>query len=562
MRVGRSTETTENPWGNVTADLQDPDQIPSTGVTHKYHFTVSRANLAPDGVTRPMILINGKFPGPTIEANWGDMIEVTLENQVVDPAEGTTIHWHGLRQIGTPWYDGVPSTVQCPLPPGSSFTYKFQADSWGSTFYHSHYSAQYSAGVYGAMIIHGPKHPNANYDEDLGPIFLSDWFHTDYNEQIKFTVGLPAPITQPYSDNNMINGRMPFDCSNPNVTAYNLDCSPESEYSTFRVTSGKTYRLRLMNVGSQGMQRFTIDGMNVTVIAQDFIPVVPYDTDVVNIGIGQRTDVLFKATGEPTDALWMRSDVSPSCSTSTQGFAKAAIYYEDADTSKLPETTATPYDDSFCGNVFLNVTRPLYPMDPPPVPATTLQLDMRYAYNASGNRLWFVNNETFRADFEHPIFLLAKAGNTSYPNPDWLTFNLGSNSSVRIIMNNYSMTNLSQHPMHLHGHNFWVVAEGLGEWDGSVNLDNPMRRDTHILQPGVKGVGVGYLVIDFVLDNPGVWPLHCHLAWHVEAGLYVNLLERPDDIAQMDVPSSVYQTCKDWTGYHGADLVPEIDSGV
>lgn len=116
--------------------------------------------------------------------------------------------------------------------------------------------------------------------------------------------------------------------------------------------------------------------------------------------------------------------------------------------------------------------------------------------------------------------------------------------------------------MHLHGHNFWVVAEGLGEWDGNVNLDNPMRRDTHVLQPGVRGIGVGYLVIDFILDNPGVWPFHCHLAWHVSAGLYVNLLERPDDIAQMDVPSSVYQTCKDWTEYRGDDLVPEIDSGV
>lgn len=213
-------------------------------------------------------------------------------------------------------------------------------------------------------------------------------------------MGLPAPITQPYSDNNLINGRMPFDCSNPNVTAYDLTCSSDAEYSTFRVTSGKTYRLRLMNVGSQAMQRFTIDGMKVTVVAQDFIPVVPYETDVVNIGIGQRTDVLLTATGGPTDALWMRSDISPSCSTGTQEFARAAVYYQDADTSRLPETAATPYDDSFCGNVPLDVTRPLYPMNPPPVPATTVELDIVYTYNASGNRLWFVNNETFRANFE------------------------------------------------------------------------------------------------------------------------------------------------------------------
>lgn len=144
---------------------------------------------------------------------------------------------------------------------------------------------------------------------------------------------------------------MPFDCSNPNVTANNLTCSPHAPYSVFRFKSGKTYRLRLLNVGSQGMQRFTIDGMKMKVIAHDFIPVVPYETDVVTLGIGQRTDVLVTATGHPRDAVWMRSDISAKCAVSSQGYAKAAIYYEHADTSVLPNSTATPYDDSFCGNV-------------------------------------------------------------------------------------------------------------------------------------------------------------------------------------------------------------------
>lgn len=158
--------------------------------------------------------------------------------------------------------------------------------------------------------------------------------------------------------------------------------------------------------------------------------------------------------------------------------------------------------------------------------------------------------------------MLANAGNTSYPNPDWSTYNVGSNSSVRIILNNYSYTNRSQHPMHLHGHNFWIVAEGVGEWDGIANLNNPMRRDTHILQPGDSSIGPGYMVIDFVTDNPGVWPLHCHLAWHVSAGLYVNILEHPDKISSMEIPENVYNTCRDWTGFQPTDLLPEIDSGV
>lgn len=143
------------PWGNATAHQVNPEDIPNTGVTRRYTFTVARGTLAPDGVSRPVILVNGQFPGPAIQANWGDWIEVTLHNQILEPGEGAAIHFHGIRQRGTPWFDGVPSTSQCPIPPGSSFTYRFQADAWGTSFWHSHFGAQYSAGVFGPIIIHG-----------------------------------------------------------------------------------------------------------------------------------------------------------------------------------------------------------------------------------------------------------------------------------------------------------------------------------------------------------------------------------------------------------------------
>lgn len=64
-----------------------------------------------------------------------------------------------------------PSVQQCPIAPGSSFTYTFQADLYGTSWYHSHYSAQYAGGLFGPMIIHGPK--NADYDVDLGPVLLA-----------------------------------------------------------------------------------------------------------------------------------------------------------------------------------------------------------------------------------------------------------------------------------------------------------------------------------------------------------------------------------------------------
>lgn len=130
-------------------------QPPDTGVTRYYDFTVSRTTKSPDGFNKSMLVVNDQFPGPLIEANWGDMIEITVHNAIENPEEGTSIHWHGMPQSKTPWYDGVPSVHQCPIAPGESFVYTFQAEEFGTTWWHSHYSAQYMDGVFGPMIIHG-----------------------------------------------------------------------------------------------------------------------------------------------------------------------------------------------------------------------------------------------------------------------------------------------------------------------------------------------------------------------------------------------------------------------
>ena len=174
--------------------------MPTTGVTRSYNFDIARATIAPDGVERPVILVNGAFPGPTIEANWGDTIQVTVTNNIVGPEEGTAMHWHGLLQTGTPYMDGVPGIGQCPIAPGQTLTYSFVADLYGTSWWHSHYSAQYSAGIEGAMIIYGPK--TAAYDIDLGPVLLSDYYHRDYFSILEDVMGTNLSIIAPYSVNN------------------------------------------------------------------------------------------------------------------------------------------------------------------------------------------------------------------------------------------------------------------------------------------------------------------------------------------------------------------------
>lgn len=96
------------PWGGETTRNTNPyTNSPDTGVVRHYNFTIARQPLAPDGLERPMILVNGQYPGPTIECNWGDTIEVTVNNEIHDPDEGTAIHFHGFLQHKTPFMDGA-----------------------------------------------------------------------------------------------------------------------------------------------------------------------------------------------------------------------------------------------------------------------------------------------------------------------------------------------------------------------------------------------------------------------------------------------------------------------
>ncbi|MCJ1234289.1 hypothetical protein MMC14_002248 [Varicellaria rhodocarpa] len=547
------------PWSTDTTSNTNPyTSPPNTGVIRPYFFTITRGTLAPDGVSRSMLLVNGQFPAPTIEANWGDTIQVTVHNGITGPEEGTSLHWHGILQTKTPWYDGVPSVQQCPIAPGSTFTYSFQADLYGSSWYHSHYSAQYNAGLAGPMIIHGPT--QVPYDIDVGPIMLSDWYHPDYFSLVEATVdpGSTGPVV---SDNNLINGKMNFNCTNPtSPIPAGETCKSNAGISKFRFQTGKTHRLRLINSGSEGIQRFTIDGHTMTVIANDFVPVQPYTTNVVTLGIGQRTDVLVKANLAANSAVWMRSDISAKCSLAHQPHALAAIYYPQANIFKVPTSVATPYTETNCTGDALSNTVPVYPITPPAKPAVTQEIDINITVNSTGSVLWTMNGESFRANYNNPLLLLAALGNTSYPHdPEWNVYNFGKNTSVRLVVRNYIG---AAHPMHLHGHNFWVLSSGPGDWDGTVtNPSNPQRRDVNMIEAG-SASAPSHLVIEYNTDNPGVWPFHCHIAWHVSAGLYVNLMERPDLITEKQIPSVMAQTCRDWATYTGEAVVDMIDSGL
>jgi hypothetical protein len=120
-------------WQDYSISTDYTKFTPHTGVTRHYELTVDEATLSPDGIPSPfMQVFNGQFPGPLIEANWGDEIEIYVKNKLRN--NGTSIHWHGFPQTNRSQNDGVNGVTQCPIPPGSGMHYKIRAERYGCSW--------------------------------------------------------------------------------------------------------------------------------------------------------------------------------------------------------------------------------------------------------------------------------------------------------------------------------------------------------------------------------------------------------------------------------------------
>ena len=100
-------------WGEYDISTDYYNEVPDTGNTVTYWLDITNTSASPDGVERPALLVNGSLPGPTIEAKWGDTVTVHVTNSM--QTNGSSIHWHGIRQNYTNMMDGVASITQCPI---------------------------------------------------------------------------------------------------------------------------------------------------------------------------------------------------------------------------------------------------------------------------------------------------------------------------------------------------------------------------------------------------------------------------------------------------------------
>ncbi|KAH8727984.1 multicopper oxidase-domain-containing protein [Phaeosphaeriaceae sp. PMI808] len=499
--------STRKCWkGDFSIETDWDERWPETGKTVKYHLEITNETMSPDGFARPVMVVNGQIPGPTLVADWGDTLEITVTNHLT--ANGTGIHWHGLRQLGSNQMDGVNGITECPIAPGQTKLYRFKATQYGSSWYHSHHSVQYGDGLWGTLIINGPS--TANYDIDLGTFPITDWFHAPI-----FTVNAAAVHASgpPTADNVLVNGTM--------------TSTAGGKYAVTKLTPGKTHLLRIVNVGINNWFHVGLDGHKFTVVAADFTPIVPYEATSISISVGQRYDIIIKAD-QPKSNYWLRVGTGGGrCDGPNANAANIrSIFRYDGAGSGNPNSTAAADLPSGCyDEKVVPYLKTEIPQEKPK------NIDVKFTNTAgSGNLIqWLVNGVPMRIDLDYPTLQSVADNNQTFAK-ERLVLEVGEKHKWQywIIQQDNATTPPLPHPIHLHGHDFYVLDQAENAiWTGDISrlqTANPIRRDTATLP--IKG----YLVLAFESDNPGAWLMHCHIPFHISAGLGVQFLERASEI--------------------------------
>ncbi|XP_042475440.1 laccase-5-like [Macadamia integrifolia] len=518
---------------------------------HHHDFVVQETKVKRLCMTHNRITVNGMLPGPTLEVKNGDTLVVNVINR---GRYNVTIHWHGIRQLRSGWADGPEFVTQCPIRPGGSYIYRFTIQGQeGTLWWHAH-SSWLRATVYGALIIHpqeGSSYPFIKPRREA-PIILGEWWNAnpiDVVRQATRTGGTPN-----VSDAYTINGQ-PGDLYN---------CSSQDTV-VIPVDSGETNLLRIINAALNQELFFTVANHKLTVVAADASYMKPFTTSVIMLGPGQTTDVLITADQPPA-----RYYIAARAYNSAQGApfdnttTTAILEYKSAPCPakkglsippvfpSLPAyndtNTVTAFDASLRSrnkvlvptdideNLFFTVGLGLLNC-PPGARARNCQGPNGTRFAASMNNESFVLPSNFSllqayqqgipgvftTDFPAaPPVKFDYTGNVSrslyQPIKGTKLYKLKYGSRVQLVLQGTSIFTAENHPIHIHGYDFYILAQGFGNFNpktdtSKFNLVDPPLRNT-------VGVPVkGWAVIRFVADNPGVWLMHCHLDVHLNWGL-------------------------------------------
>ncbi len=535
-------------------------------------LTVAHQMMTIDGRQSHAIGINGTVPAPLIRLRQGTNVRLAVTNTL---DEDTSIHWHGLL---VPFQmDGVPGISFPGIPARTTFTYEFPVIQSGTYWYHSHSGLQEQMGHYGPIVIdpegadpvasdrehvivlsdHSPLHPHAIFRR----LKLQGGY---FNYQKQTLAGLIAGRDQPAGERRMWGGmRMdPTDVSDVTGATYTylVNGHGPADNWTGLFAPGERVRLRIINASAMTIFNIRIPGLRLTVVQADGQNVRPVPVDEFQIAVAETFDVIVEPVDRRAYTLvaeaWDRSGMAratlapaigmtapvpalrprPLATMKDMGMGGMAGMHHDAAAACPPDHAAMGHCKpgatpamrhgmrDFANAPQLPRTPVVQTVAPMPVDRTgeppqglaevghtvlvyrdLIALDRNPDVRAPSRQLRIHltgNMERYMWAFDG-----VKLNAVTAPIP------FRRDERVRVTLVNDTMM---AHPIHLHGH-FFELVTGHG--------DHAPRKHTINVAPG------GTATFDVTTDAVGDWAFHCHLLYHMHAGMMQVVTVRPDDDA-------------------------------
>ncbi|WP_130735051.1 multicopper oxidase domain-containing protein [Flavobacterium sp. J27] len=506
------------------------------------------------GKEKRAIAVNGQIPMPTLTFTEGDLAEIHVYNHL---EEGTSLHWHGLF-LPNP-EDGVPYLTQLPIKPGTEHVYRFPIVQSGTHWYHSHSGMQEQIGMYGSLILK-KKIDDSTFRKGIDdipqiPIILSEW--TNYNPKNVHRMlhnasdwfAIKKGTTQSYAEaireghfktklTNEWKRMLAMDVSDVYYDAFLLNGKKESQLSQF--TKGDKVRLRIANGGASSYFWLQYAGGKITVVANDGNDVEPVEVDRLIIGVSETYDVIVTIPNENISYEFLATPEDRTNATSIfigEGVKQLANpmrklnYFEGMKMMNSMMHMDGTMDDMGMQMSFqkMDMNTVMYPE----IAGNSMRnkMDKQEKMNANGMEMNHSNHnmpskESKRVTLNYAM--LKSPTKTTLPKEApvrELHFELTGNMNryvwsmdnkvlaetdkilikkgeiLRITLYNNSMM---RHPMHLHGHDFRIL-NGQGDYAPLKNVLDIMPMETD--------------VIEFEANADGDWFFHCHILYHMMAGM-------------------------------------------
>ncbi|KAG2698224.1 hypothetical protein I3760_07G140400 [Carya illinoinensis] len=462
-----------------------------------FNWNVTYGDIYPLGVRQQGILINGQFPGPDIHSVTNDNLIINVFNSLDEPF---LLSWNGVQNRRNSFEDGVYGTT-CPIPPGKNFTYILQVkDQIGSFYYFPSLAFHKAAGGFGGIrILSRPRIP-VPFPDPAGDytVLIGDWYkanHTDLKAILDRGNRLPFP------DGILINGRGPGGVS-------------------FNVEQGKTYRLRISNVGLQNSLNFRIQNHKLTLVEVEGTHTLQTTYSSLDVHPGQSYSVLVTAD-QPAQAYYV---VVSSRFTSEILTTTAILRYSNsAGQVSGPPPGGPTIQIDWSLNQARSIRTNLTASGPRPNPQgsyhyglinTTKTIRLQSSAGQVGGKQRYAVNSVSFIPADTPLKLadyfkiggVFRVGSIS-DNPtgggiylDTSVLGLDYRAFVEIVFENPEDIVQS---WHLSGYSFWVVGMNGGEWTAAsrdqYNLRDAVARCTTQVYPK------SWTAIYVALDNVGMW---------------------------------------------------------